>query len=205
MSKTEEKVGKIIFRLQEGIQYNLHTVDGVQEAQQMTGISTPVLTEIGSAVFPTLLLLNHSCEPNTIRISGFGNQVVMVAKRKIKKGQEITDNYGIHHLSLPFEERQECLKRGFSFSCCCEACAKDYPRMKSLRSQLPESVEDKFDIMRDDLKDKFKKGDHNACFRMSKEMIQLLEKNNVVYPHRSYEQAALCLTSCLWTLYGNRV
>ncbi len=49
-------------------------------------------------MFPTLLLLNHSCEPNTLRINTNGNRVLMVAKRKIKKGEEITDNYGIHHL-----------------------------------------------------------------------------------------------------------
>jgi SET domain-containing protein len=53
---------------------------------------------VGSAVFPTLLLLNHSCEPNTLRINTNGNQVLMVAKRRIAKGEEITDNYGIHHL-----------------------------------------------------------------------------------------------------------
>ena len=31
----------------------------------------------------------------------------MVAKRKIKAGDEVSDNYGIHYLSLTVEERQE--------------------------------------------------------------------------------------------------
>ena len=67
----------------------------------------------------------------------------MVAKRRIAAGEEISDNYGIHHLSLTVEERQEGLLKGFAFCCWCTGCQKDFPRMKSLRSQLPEELEDK--------------------------------------------------------------
>ena len=67
----------------------------------------------------------------------------MVAKRRIAAGEEISDNYGIHHLSLTVEERQEALLKGFAFCCWCTGCQKDFPRMKSLRSQLPEELEDK--------------------------------------------------------------
>ena len=70
-------------------------------------------------------------------------QVLMVAKRRIAAGEEISDNYGIHHLSLTVEERQEALLKGFAFCCWCTGCQKDFPRMKSLRSQLPEELEDK--------------------------------------------------------------
>ena len=83
-------------------------------------------------------------------------QVLMVAKRSIKAGEEITDNYGIHHLSFSLEERQESLHKGFKFCCWCTACQKDFPRMKSLRTQLPEEVEDKYDRMREDIKELFR-------------------------------------------------
>ena len=83
-------------------------------------------------------------------------QVLMVAKRSIKAGEEITDNYGIHHLSFSLEERQESLHKGFKFCCWCTACQKDFPRMKSLRTQLPEEVEDKYDRMREDIKEMFR-------------------------------------------------
>jgi len=203
LSTQEALIANIVYFMQEGIQYNLHTVDEVKPSN-LTGIASPQLREVGCAVFPTLLLLNHSCEPNTLRINANGNQVVMVAKRRIRQGEEITDNYGIHHISMAFEDRQDALNRGFAFSCCCNGCAKDYPRLKSLRSQLPEKVEDDFDAKRDDVKEKFRKGDHPACLSLSCDMIKLLEKNNIVYPHRNYELAALSLLSCLWKIHGNK-
>ena len=128
----------------------------------------------------------------------------MVAKRKIKAGDEVSDNYGIHHLSMTVEERQEALLKGFCFCCWCEACQKDYPRMKSLRSGLPEDVEDKFDKMRDDIKEMFRRGNHDQCLKLSRDMLKLLESGRVAGPHRHYELAALSLISCLWKVYGNK-
>ena len=131
-------------------------------------------------------------------------QVLMVAKRKIKAGDEVSDNYGIHFLSLTVEERQEALLKGFAFCCWCEACQKDYPRLKSLRTQLPEDIEDRFDKMRDDIKEMFRRGNHEKCLNISKDMIKLLESGKVAGPHRNYELAALSLISCLWKVYGNK-
>jgi len=202
MSQSEAHLCDIIFHIQEGIQYNLHCVDTVSPST-MSGITTPHTTTVGSALFPTLLLLNHSCDQNTVRLNINGNQVMMVAKRRIKAGEEVSDNYGIHYLSMTVEERQDSLLKGFAFCCWCVGCQKDYPRMKSLRTQLPEDVEDKFDKKRDDIKEMFKKGKHEECLKLSKEMIELLEAAVIPFPHRNYELAALCLLSCLWRIYGN--
>ena len=127
----------------------------------------------------------------------------MVAKRKIKAGEEVSDNYGIHYLGMTVEERQEALLKGFAFCCWCTACQKDYPRMKSLRTQLPEDIEDKFDKKRDDIKEMFRKGKHEECLKLSKEMLELLETSLIPAPHKNYELAALSLLSSLWRLYGN--
>ena len=136
-------------------------------------------------------------------LSHVSRQVLMVAKRRIKAGEEVSDNYGIHYLSLTVEERQEALLKGFAFCCWCEGCQKDYPRMKSLRTQLPEEIEDKFDKMRDDIKEMFRKGNHNECLKLSKAMIKLLEEARIPRPHRNYELGSLSLISCLWKVYGN--
>jgi len=202
MSPPEAHLCSIIFHIQEGIQYNLHCVDTVSPST-MSGITSPSTRTVGSALFPTLLLLNHSCDQNTVRLNISGNKVLMVAKRRIKMGEEVSDNYGIHYMAMTVEERQEALLKGFAFCCWCTACQKDYPRMKSLRTQLPEEVEDKFDQKRDDIKEMFKKGKHDECLKLSKEMIELLETAVIPFPHRNYELAALCLLSCLWRLYGN--
>ena len=116
----------------------------------------------------------------------------------------MSDNYGIHYLGLTVTERQEALLKGFAFCCWCEACQKDYPRMKSLRTQMPEDIEDKFDKMREDIKEMFRQGKHDQCLVISKDMIKMLEKGRVVGPHRNYELAALSLISCLWKVYGNK-
>ena len=81
------------------------------------------------------------------------------------------------------------------------ACS--HSRFKSLRTQLPEDIEDKFDKKRDDIKEMFRKGKHEECLKLSKEMIELLDTSVIPSPHRNYELAALCLISCLWKLYGN--
>lgn len=203
LSPQEKTMASIMVHLQEGLRYNLHTITEVVTTN-MNGLSMPQTRETGSALFPTLLLLNHSCDTNTLRLNVNGNQVMMVAKRSIKAGEEVTDNYGIHHLSYPLEERQEKLLKGFAFCCWCDACQKDYPRMKSLRTQLPEEVEDKYDRMREDIKELFRKGKLTECMKTCVEMVKLLEKAVIPLPHRNYEMAGLGLLSCLWTLYGNK-
>ena len=47
-------------------------------------------------------------------------KVIFVAKRNIMKGEEVTECYGIHHLSMDKQARQEKLKRGYAFDCACE-------------------------------------------------------------------------------------
>ena len=204
LSSAETVVAGMIFHIQEGITYNLHQVCGVVSDSSLTGVAAPHVREFGTALFPTLLLFNHACDTNTLRININGDQVLMVAKRKIRAGEEVSDNYGIHYLSLTLEERQEALLKGFAFCCWCEGCQKDYPRMKSLRSQLPEETEDKFDHLRENIKETFRRGNHQECLKTSQAMIQLLEKAKIPPPHRNYELASISLISCLWKVYGNK-
>ena len=47
-------------------------------------------------------------------------QVIFIAKRNIRKDEEVTECYGIHHLSMDKQARQEKLKRGYAFDCACQ-------------------------------------------------------------------------------------
>jgi len=203
LSAQEKQMAAVIVHLQEGIRYNLHQIMEVEKTN-ISCLSMPQNKEVGTAIFPTLLLLNHSCETNTLRLNVNGNQVLLVAKRSIKAGEEVTDNYGIHHLSFPLEERQEKLHKGFKFCCWCEGCQKDFPRMKSLRTQLPEDVEDRFDKLREEIMELFRKNKLAECKQMSLDMVKILEKAVIPHPHRNYEMASLGLLSCLWALHGNK-
>ena len=80
MSKAEASIADIVFSIQEGIQYNLHQVCGVVSDSTLTGIAAPRTVEFGSGLFPTLLLLNHSCDANTLRINIDGAKVILILK-----------------------------------------------------------------------------------------------------------------------------
>ncbi|PSN48982.1 hypothetical protein C0J52_03858 [Blattella germanica] len=92
-----------------------------------------VEVEIGGAVYPTVSLCNHSCNPNVARHST-GYKAVVRAIRNIKKGDEILDNYGSHFLSDPVDERQKVLNSQYFFTCSCEACSNKWPTVDNLNS-----------------------------------------------------------------------
>jgi hypothetical protein len=69
--------------------------------------------------------------------------VIFVAKRNILAGEEVTDCYGIHHLSLTRAERLEALDRGYAFDCACTACKEDFPLLQYVKSKLTPQVAQK--------------------------------------------------------------
>merc|ERR1712004_241334 len=127
----------------------------------------------------------------------------LVAKRSIKAGEEVTDNYGIHHLSFSLEERQEKLHKGFKFCCWCEGCQKDFPRMKSLRTQLPDDVEDRFDKLREEIMELFRKNKLAECKQMSLDMVKILEKAVIPHPHRLQKRGRQTLINFSIAYFSN--
>ncbi len=130
-------------------------VSGALEA----GKRLPLL-DIGAGVYPTTLFFNHACAPNTVRINQ-GTRVVFFAKRNIRKGEEVTECYGIHHLSMNKKERQEALLKGYRsviirifswksneqllllchrFECACAGCNEDMPLMAEMPGQITPKV-----------------------------------------------------------------
>lgn len=63
-----------------------------------------------------------------------------MAKRNIKPGEEVTDCYGIHHLSMDRKSRREALQTGYAFECSCQGCQKDLPLLAELPAVLPAQV-----------------------------------------------------------------
>ena len=75
-----------------------------------------------------------------ILFAPFSLQVIFVAKRNISAGEEVTDCYGIHHLSIDRAGRQEALARGYAFDCLCQGCQKDLPLLQKLPVAIPANV-----------------------------------------------------------------
>ncbi len=66
--------------------------------------------------------------------------MIFVAKRNISAGDEVTDCYGIHHLSIEKKDRLEALDRGYAFDCACIACKADFPTLAGVPSRLPPQI-----------------------------------------------------------------
>ena len=76
------------------LQFNTHSV--LQSARKSQSEDEGFCMEpIGSAIYNSMAFLNHSCNPNTIKYWE-GTRMVLVASQPIKKGDEVTDNYGMH-------------------------------------------------------------------------------------------------------------
>merc|ERR1712039_214088 len=51
-------------------------------------------------------------------------------------GEEVTDCYGLHHLSTLKEERAPAIQKGFLFTCTCQACEENWPPLHQLRPRV---------------------------------------------------------------------
>ena len=103
---------------------------------QEGNLPASVTVEIGSAVYPFLSLINHSCDPNVVRHS-YKNVCVVRVIRNISKGTELLDNYGALCALTPTSERRKKLESQYHFTCHCQACTDDYPQYGNLPTDTP--------------------------------------------------------------------
>ena len=90
-------------------------------------------------------LFNNSCDVNTVKYHQVirlpsvivriilclqGDQTVMIARRMILAGEEVTDFYGVHYFQSSRGERQASL----GFPCHCKPCSDNWPLLRNLPS-----------------------------------------------------------------------
>ena len=118
-------VGSFMIHMMEVASMNSHEIGqvecGVGESW-MVGQTRP----IGCALEPTLVLLNHSCDPTMIRVN-LGSSTICFASRDIRAGEEITDCYCFTFDTSPEEERRGQLEEKYKFCCRCRACTEHWP------------------------------------------------------------------------------
>ncbi|VDO00566.1 unnamed protein product [Rodentolepis nana] len=89
---------------------------------------------IVSCLYPTLSLVNHSCDPNTFRVcTGGGASCFIAALRPLPAGTEILDCYTDCFSIASKEERQKELTSHYLFQCACKACTEDWPGFLDVR------------------------------------------------------------------------
>jgi len=142
-------------------------------------------------------LFNHSCAPNTIRINQ-GNRTYLVAKNCIKKGEEIFDCYGQHHLSNSKVDRKKLISSAFIFDCKCKACLESYPMWSEIESRLTPGEMSKLGTSLSKYQSCFKELKFDEAQKHCSEYLRKLDEMKIMMPHRNYEIASMALSSCYW-------
>ena len=120
---------------------------------------------VSSGLFPEQTLLNHSCRPNCLNCFR-GLEVLLVANRDIKKGEELTINY--IDVIKPVWERRAMLEEKSHFFCVCERC---------LEEESPEMDKDKWRIL-DKIYEQHMVGNWKEVLILSSRIIDLEFKDS---------------------------
>ena len=128
-------IGSHILKQLQMLPCNAHEVSELQI--ERSSIADSELKEIGSAIYATLSLLNHSCNPSVVRHS-YGSSCALRTIRKIPKGGMIVDNYGALYAVSKLVDRQNLVSSQYYFSCNCEACLNDWPLYDQLPNKSPQ-------------------------------------------------------------------
>ena len=111
---------------------------------------------VGVGIYPTISLFNNCCDVNTFKYH-VGSREVVMARRDIKAGEEISDFYGEYFFNSSKLTRKKNLGKivlwkiscvqisSLGFICGCVACAKDWPLLDDLPGFTYEDVEDRYD------------------------------------------------------------
>ena len=112
--------------------YNSHETTEVEKTGPSWSDNS--LQKIGRATNPTLALINHGCDPNYDRVS-WGRITLGFACKPIAAGEEIVDTYCQPFVVVGKEERRQRLAK-YNFSCACNACKHNWPRMNGLEERV---------------------------------------------------------------------
>ena len=93
-------------------------------------------TTIAYAAYPTVSLLNHSCDP-LVCIADTDEGCVVRALSTIKAGEEVCMSYGLAYINESLETRQNWARKIYKFRCVCIACQKNWPTKDVLTGKNP--------------------------------------------------------------------
>ncbi|XP_057377156.1 SET and MYND domain-containing protein 4-like [Daphnia carinata] len=125
LSDQEKWIGSLLLRHLQLLQFNAHEVSELRMDRpgSMDGAKTFFL---GAGVYPTVALLNHSCEPGVIRCF-IGDVMIVRAIKSFQRGEMVNENYGPIFTQKRRADRQRSLKDRYWFDCRCLPCAENWP------------------------------------------------------------------------------
>ena len=135
LGEQEAMMGRLLVHLLCLMQFNTH---GIAESTDRWDTKEKEFENkqrvIAHGLFPTLCLLNHSCDNNVYKYFA-GNTVVVIAHKNILEGEEVTEEYFPSVQVFPKDQRRIWLMEHYWFDCQCYACDKDMPQLQTMPSQ----------------------------------------------------------------------
>ncbi|XP_060610265.2 N-lysine methyltransferase SMYD2 [Anolis sagrei] len=176
------------------------------------------LSHLGSAIFPDVALMNHSCCPNVI-VTYKGTVAEVRAVQEIEPGDEIFTSY--IDLLYPTEDRNDRLRDSYFFTCDCRECItkvkdKDKLEIRKLNEPPPaEAVRDMIKYARNVIEE-FRRAKHykspsellEICELSLEKMGSVFADSNVYMLHMMYQAMGVCLYMQDWEgalRYGQKI
>ncbi|XP_063299905.1 N-lysine methyltransferase SMYD2 [Pelobates fuscus] len=176
------------------------------------------LSHLGSAIFPDVALMNHSCCPNVI-VTYKGTVAEVRAVQEINAGDEIFTSY--IDLLYPTEDRNDRLKDSYFFTCDCKECStkqKDGAKMEIRKLNDPPSAQTVKDMVKyaRNVVEEFRRAKHyktpsellEICELSMEKMGAVFEESNVYMLHMMYQAMGVCLYMQDWDgalKYGQKI
>uniref|UniRef100_A0A8P4K8X1 [histone H3]-lysine(4) N-trimethyltransferase n=1 Tax=Dicentrarchus labrax TaxID=13489 RepID=A0A8P4K8X1_DICLA len=179
------------------------------------------LSHLGSAVFPDVALMNHSCSPNVI-VTYKGTVAEVRAVQEINPGDEIFNSY--IDLLYPTEDRRERLLDSYFFTCQCTECtskSKDKEKMEIRKLNSPPEPEEIRSMVHyaKNVIEEFRRAKHYKNILFLCELLEMCELSlekmgaifadtNVYMLHMMYQAMGVCLYMQDWDgamSYGEKI
>ncbi|XP_049914080.1 N-lysine methyltransferase SMYD2-B-like [Epinephelus moara] len=161
------------------------------------------LSHMGTAVYPDIALINHSCQPSVI-VTYKGTSAEVRAVQDMKPGDEVLISY--IDLLYPTDERNNMLRESYYFICECQECktrSKDKAKLKvhkRIDPIEPDVISNMVRYARKTMRE-FRALKHmktpsellEMCEQSLEEMGAVFDDANVYMLHMMYQAMGVCL------------
>lgn len=161
------------------------------------------LSHMGTAVYPDVALINHSCLP-TVIVTFNGTSADVRAVRNMKPGDEVLISY--IDLLYPTDDRNNRLRESYYFTCECQECKSKSMDKKKLKVRKrsdpiePEVISNMVRYARRTIKEfralkeiKTPSELLEMCEQSLDEMGAVFDDSNVYMLHMMYQAMGVCL------------
>ncbi|XP_061889911.1 N-lysine methyltransferase SMYD2-A-like [Entelurus aequoreus] len=158
------------------------------------------LFHMGTAVYPDLALINHSCLPSVI-VTYNGTRAEVRAVKDMKPGDEVLISY--IDLLYPTDDRNKRLRESYYFTCDCQECksrSKDKVKLKVRKQMEAEAVSATVRYARKTIREFRALKDVKTpsellemCEQSLEEMGAVLDDSNVYMLHMMYQAMGVCI------------